>query len=68
MTIVRKHIRRVHGKTVSVGTHARQTGKSVKAIDRRIVAKKPGRRISEDGNVYFEYRRNRSDVNKKERL
>lgn len=46
----------------------RQTGKSVTRIDKKLRAKKPGRRVSKSGNVYFERRRNRSDKNPKKKL
>jgi len=35
-------------------------------LDRK--AKKPGKRVSADGNVYYESRKNRSDKNPKKRL
>lgn len=41
-----------------------QTGCSIKEIDKRFKAKKPGWRKSKTGNVYFENRKNRSDVRK----
>ena len=46
----------------------RQTGKSDKAKDKKLTAKKPGKRISKSGKTYTERRRNRSDKNKKKRL
>jgi len=39
----------------------KQTGKTNIAIDRKIQAKSPGKRISKEGNVYYEARANRSD-------
>ena len=40
-----------------------QTGKSKdKARDKARKALPPGKRISKTGNVYYEYRRNRSDM------
>jgi len=33
-------------------------------IDLMFQAKKPGKRRSESGNIYYEYRRNRSDKGK----
>ena len=36
--------------------------------DAQIRALPPGKRISRDGNVYYEYRQNMSDVVPKERL
>lgn len=41
---------------------ARQTGKSNIIADKRRRAKKPGRRVSASGKVYYESRRNRSDI------
>lgn len=38
--------------------------RSIKA-DKSRSAMKPGKRISKDGNVYYEYRQNRSDKSKK---
>jgi hypothetical protein len=40
---------------------ARQTGTSNLKYDKRKTANPPGKRISENGNVYYEYRKNRSD-------
>ena len=31
-------------------------------IDKRLKAKPPGKRVSRNGKIYYEYRRNRSDV------
>jgi hypothetical protein len=39
----------------------KQTGKTNIAIDRKIQAKAPGKRISKSGNIYYEARANRSD-------
>jgi hypothetical protein len=39
-----------------------QIGSSVKVIDLLYKSKKPGKRISKQGKVYYEYRRNRSDM------
>jgi len=41
-----------------------QTGKTNFAADFQRKAEKPGKRRSEAGNVYYEHRRNRSDVGK----
>jgi hypothetical protein len=38
-----------------------QTGTSNLKYDKRKTANPPGKRISENGNVYYEYRKNRSD-------
>lgn len=40
----------------------RQTGTSVKRIDRQRKAKPPGKRKSKTGKTYYERRKNRSDV------
>jgi len=50
-------------KPVSVYTKPRQTGvrKSVKR-DKALDALPPGKRVSRTGRVYYEYRRNRSDM------
>ena len=45
-----------------------QHGRSVKRFDRLVHAKKPGVRISAEGNRYTETRANRSDVNFRKRL
>ena len=45
-----------------------QTGKTTKEIDRMIEALKPGKRQSKSGNIYYERRRNRSDIDPKKRL
>ena len=42
-----------------------QTGYSNPYWDERYSAKFPGRRVSKNGNVYYEYRMNRSDLSKK---
>lgn len=36
--------------------------------DKQLKALHPGKRISKNGNVYYEYRRNRADLNRKKRL
>lgn len=46
----------------------RQIGKSNIKRDKLFVAKKPGKRVSASGNVYYERRRNRSDKNRRKRL
>jgi len=52
--------KRVKSRTLSKST--RQVGKSNLKIDKRIKAKAPGKRMSKSGNIYYEYRKNRSDV------
>lgn len=41
---------------------SRQTGTSKLKADKKRKALPPGKRISKNGNVYYEYRKNRSDV------
>jgi hypothetical protein len=41
---------------------ARQNGSSNLLYDKRKKAKTPGKRISQSGKTYYEYRRNRSDI------
>ena len=36
--------------------------------DERLKAKKPGRRISKSGKVYYEHRYNRADIDRRRRL
>lgn len=46
----------------NVYTRKHQTGKSIKDIDALRKALRPGKRISKNGKVYYEYRKNRSDL------
>lgn len=39
----------------------KQVGKSVQSRDKKRKALKPGKRVSRDGNIYYERRKNRSD-------
>ena len=41
-----------------------QIGKTTVWLDKLLPAKKPGRRKSESGNIYYEHRKNRSDMPK----
>lgn len=41
----------------------RQTGKTNKKRDKVRKALPPGKRISKTGNQYYEYRKNRTDIN-----
>jgi len=52
---------RKRGRTIKKADF--QTGKSIKEIDKSRKALPPGKRISRTGNVYYEYRKNRSDLN-----
>ena len=58
-----KPIRQVKRGKVESGNHKRST-----ARDRKLTAKKPGKRVSASGRTYYERRVNRSDVSKKKRL
>ena len=37
------------------------------SLDRKRKAKKPGKRVSKSGKVYYEYRINRSDMSRREK-
>ena len=61
------HFKKVkHPKVYKVGRKTpvqriHQTGKSDMARDKQRSALPPGKRISKNGNVYYEYRKNRTD-------
>ena len=61
------HFKKVkHPKVYKVGkktpvSRIHQTGKSNMARDKKLSALNPGKRLSKNGNVYYEYRKNRSD-------
>lgn len=58
-----KKIRLNRGYTPGVvRASTRQTGRSIPQYDSRVEAMAPGKRISARGRIYFEYRRNRTDV------
>jgi hypothetical protein len=70
-TVVKSHDR----GTKSTGTRPkyqkpalRQVGSSNTEHDKWNKAEHPGKRLSEDGKIYYEYRRNRSDKDKRARL
>jgi hypothetical protein len=44
------------------------SGGSIEEIDKPRPALRPGRRISREGNIYWEFRRNRADLNPAEGL
>ena len=46
-------------RSLKVADH--QLGKSIVSIDKKRKALTPGKRISSSGNIYYEYRKNRSD-------
>lgn len=49
-------------KTKMLKTSYTQVGKSIKELDDKRTALPPGKRITKSGLVYYEYRKNRSDV------
>lgn len=55
-------------KKKTIKRKVRQIGSSNKKSDSQRTALKPGKRISKNGNVYYEYRANRSDINPKNKL
>ncbi len=55
-TALRKHL----AATLKAVRH--QIGESVTERDRKLAALPPGKRISRTGRVYYEYRKNRSDI------
>jgi hypothetical protein len=48
------------GRAVKIAEH--QTGNSIKSIDKKRNALSPGKRVSRTGKIYYEYRKNRSDL------
>jgi hypothetical protein len=52
------------------GGMMKRGGRTKEAItaDKRLKALKPGKRVSEDGNTYYESRQNRSDINRRDKL
>lgn len=46
----------------------RNKGKAGKKADASATALPPGKRLSRNGNIYYEYRRNRSDKDRKKRV
>ena len=57
---LREMIKKAMHNGVTIGA-APQRGWSVKEIDVKVRALPPGARISKNGNLYYESRRNRSD-------
>lgn len=49
-------------KPRSLTKSTRQTGSSNMKIDKKLKAIAPGKRRSKKGNIYYEYRKNRTDV------
>lgn len=60
-THVRQHRRKTKGGLTRVKPHNRY-------LDKKRKAKHKGRRTSKAGNVYYEYRENRADKDKRRRL
>jgi outer membrane biosynthesis protein TonB len=56
--------KKVENKPKVVSAKNRQTGSSKTNEDKSKQAMKPGKRVSANGNTYYERRRNRSDVGK----
>jgi antirestriction protein len=55
-------LRAAKGKTVVLKPSTKQTGTSNKKADAARKAAKPGKRVSKTGKVYYETRKNRTDV------
>lgn len=53
-------IKKSKGKTIKPGN--RQTGRSNQRLDARRKAMTPGKRRSASGNIYYEYRKSRTDL------
>lgn len=56
------------GGYMARGGRTKKRTKAEIIADKRYKAKKPGRRVAESGEVYYESRENRADVNRKLRL
>lgn len=52
----------IRTKGVSLDTAKHQTGKTNKSLDEPRSALLPGKRMSRTGKIYYEYRKNRSDM------
>ena len=50
------------GKAHTIKAVKHQTGKTNKMVDFPLDAMPPGWRISDNGNIYYEARKNRSDL------
>ena len=59
---------RIAKKPLVLKPSKRQIGTSKIKIDKRYKALKPGKRISKYGRIYYEYRKNRSDKDRRKRL
>jgi hypothetical protein len=56
------------GGMMAKGGRTKKRTKAQLIADKRLKAKKPGKRTSESGEVYYESRPNRSDLNRRDRL
>jgi hypothetical protein len=56
------------GGMMAKGGRTKKRTKAEIIADKRLKAKKPGKRVAESGEVYYESRENRADVNRKLRL
>ena len=65
---VNRRLRLADGGMMKKGGRTKKRTKASLVADKRYKALKAGRRVSEDGNVYYENRENRSDVNRRLRL
>jgi len=64
----RKKKTKRQGKPRVIKKVYRQIGKSVASLDKKRKAMAPGKRISKKGNVYYEYRANRSDLDPRKKI
>ena len=60
--------KRADGGMMAKGGRTKKRTKAQIIADQRLKAKKPGKRVAESGEVYYESRENRADVNRKLRL
>jgi len=65
---VNRRLRLADGGMMAKGGRTKKRSKASLVADKRYKALKAGRRVSEDGNVYYESRANRSDVNRRDRI
>ena len=60
-----KKLAKKRRKGIVIKKSSRQIGKSNVSKDIRKKAMRPGKRISKNGKIYYEYRKNRTDLKKK---
>jgi hypothetical protein len=65
---VNRRLRLADGGMMAKGGRTPKRSKAALVADKRYKALKAGRRVSEDGNVYYESRANRSDVSRRDRI